>query len=81
MVRAPRRLGALVTRRDFELIAATIKAGRYAGMTPLRAAIANDEATRFAAALATTNPAFDRARFLKACGYVETPIEVLRRAD
>ena len=65
-----------MTRKDFELIAAVF-AGTFAH---LRAAAAGagvsreaDRATvlnamRMADALATDNPRFDRARFLRACG-------------
>ena len=49
-----------MTRRDFELIAATIAA---------MAAFDRQFCARaFANALAGTNPQFDRDRFLRACG-------------
>lgn len=48
-----------MTRKDFELIASTIR-----GFEPfVRLHIADE----FATALASTNPRFDRARFLAAC--------------
>ncbi len=58
-----------MTRKDFELIAAALK-----GATPL--ARDGEKAMcqwqfivfKMADALATTNPAFQRARFLAACG-------------
>lgn len=55
-----------MTRRDFELIAETVKGLTLEGSEP------NEErrhvAESFAARLDDTNPRFDRARFLKACG-------------
>ena len=50
-----------MTKKDFELIAATIA---YLPAGPAR----RETARLFADALATTNPRFDRARFLRACG-------------
>jgi hypothetical protein len=52
-----------MTRRDFEVIAATISQ-LYLGDEALRAHIAGV----FADNLYMTNPRFDRERFLKACG-------------
>lgn len=57
-----------MTKKDFELIAAAIRRGAFDKMGPVRTAIHNDYAARVADALATTNPKFDRARFLAACG-------------
>jgi hypothetical protein len=52
-----------MSRKDFELIARTIRE------SATRANVSNGVIAReFADALATTNPNFDRARFLKACG-------------
>lgn len=55
-----------MTHKDVELIAATIRAlpSHSAGLRAHQASTAR----AFADALATTNPDFDRARFLKACG-------------
>lgn len=62
-----------MTKKDFELIAACIRedvpgqAFRN-GMDGSRALEVRDiAAAAFADALATTNPRFDRARFLQAC--------------
>ena len=60
-----------MTRKDFVLIAATIRAMPTHAPT-LRAQQASC-ATAFADALALTNPRFDRARFLAACS--PTPTE------
>jgi hypothetical protein len=51
-----------VTRHDFELIAAVVR-DTMAVRAPGRVALAVD----FAHALAGTNPAFNRARFVRAC--------------
>ena len=56
-----------MTKKDFILIAAALKATQpsYAA----RAQVAHDiTINAIADALATTNPLFDRARFLAACG-------------
>ncbi len=55
-----------MTRKDFQLIADTIKASDL-GPTD-RLSLARD----FADALRSTNPQFDRARFLAACGVHHT---------
>jgi len=55
-----------MTRKDFELIAAAVKSV-WLSHEPSRTTIANS----LASALATTNPAFNRARFLTACGVEE----------
>lgn len=63
-----------MTKKDFELIAGAVRQSRLVGLN-----IAESTAHRFseqractarrlADALATTNPRFDRARFLAACG-------------
>ncbi|HEV2816145.1 MAG TPA: hypothetical protein VGW40_02840 [Allosphingosinicella sp.] len=49
-----------MSRKDFELIAATIR--RMPSET------APSAAEHFADALRSTNPRFDRARFIRACG-------------
>jgi hypothetical protein len=56
-----------MTRKDFELIAATIEALDTQGLTTAQAKIV---AQRFAKALAATNPGFKPERFIKACGVV-----------
>jgi len=61
-----------MTRQDFEMIAETIRANA----AELDAALGAEKgdiafgitANAFADALAQTNPRFDRARFLRACG-------------
>lgn len=61
-----------MTKKDFELIARAVLDSRPLGATPQYAEWANGQcdmtAERLADALATTNPKFDRARFLAACG-------------
>jgi hypothetical protein len=62
-----------MTKKDFILIAAALKSARVNNSlnNPNKALYNNgvDNATSFMAdALATTNPLFDRARFLAACG-------------
>jgi hypothetical protein len=62
-----------MTRKDYEAIAAAIRStvidGEHGIVTPDRELVAIAAvAGRIAAALASDNPAFDRARFLKACG-------------
>ena len=64
-----------MTRKDFELIAKVLKEARDSSMyhvpngseSPFIHGI-NNAAYVLANALATTNPRFDRARFLAACG-------------
>ena len=53
-----------MTKKDFELIAEAIKEITVSDYPQDR----KDKAQLFAAVLATTNPRFDRARFLSACG-------------
>lgn len=57
-----------MTRRDFELIADGIKRSRGRRDTSDQAGIIDTVAYELAASLAGTNPRFDRARFLAACG-------------
>ncbi len=60
-----------MTKQDFELIARTVRDEREAAMrgVVLSAKDACDQmADAFARRLASTNPRFDRARFLRACG-------------
>jgi hypothetical protein len=52
-----------MTRKDFELIAEVINTSQY-----YSADYRNEIARNMAQALATTNPAFNEDRFLKACG-------------
>lgn len=52
-----------MTRKDYELIANTVGGMTYLSETD-RATIAHD----FADELAKTNPRFNRATFLRACG-------------
>ncbi len=59
-----------MTKKDFELIAAAVS--RASAWQPTehvtRAYALQHVADELADALATTNPKFDRARFLAACG-------------
>ena len=64
-----------MTRKDFELIAAAIRtrvpslsARTNAAMDAGAFQACGDIARRLADTLASTNPRFDRARFLRACG-------------
>lgn len=61
-----------MTRKDFELIAAALKASKIAPEltdAPLTAHLQFVFTCRTVATeLATTNPRFDRERFLNACG-------------
>lgn len=61
-----------MTRKDFELIAATLRQERPDRDGSKWADGARDSwsttVLHFASTLATTNHAFDRARFIKACG-------------
>jgi len=67
-----------MTRKDFVLIADTLKAAKPAlgphdaSDMEMQAQLAlwTDMAESFGTALARTNPAFDRTRFLTACGVV-----------
>lgn len=53
-----------MTKKDFEIIAETIRDGReYFGSNTGHAQFASD----FAQRLTETNPRFDRARFIMAC--------------
>jgi hypothetical protein len=61
-----------MTKKDFELIAAALAEARYLvdSEPPISAETARYRiAGEIADALATTNPRFDRDRFLDACGY------------
>ena len=57
-----------MTRKDFELIANALRIARQANQQPAHGLGIDDAAFILARDLATTNPNFDRARFLKACG-------------
>jgi hypothetical protein len=56
-----------MTRKDFELIAETIKTLPEFGTDPITEAQRETIAARFAVALDTTNTHFDRVRFIEAC--------------
>jgi hypothetical protein len=56
-----------MTRKDYELISATIAHAFYLNPSQ-KETLAKD----FADELSFTNPRFDRARFLIACGVLET---------
>jgi hypothetical protein len=53
-----------MTKKDFELIAKAVKEITADSYKQTR----EDKANLFADALALTNPRFDRAKFLTACG-------------
>ena len=59
-------------RRHFELIAETIKRARFApNVSPFQGISEKDHeliAREFSQSLHATNPNFNRARFLRACG-------------
>lgn len=63
-----------MTRKDFELIARALRDARPAvtsrneEMTRERLSALNTAAELMASELASTNPRFNRERFLKACG-------------
>jgi hypothetical protein len=62
-----------MTRKDFELIAQTIRDLRISTNLPgqdilSRIETRNAVAQAFADSLVQTNPRFDKAKFLKACG-------------
>ena len=56
-----------MTRKDFELIAETIRNLSVTTDPLLADAIRSTVADQFADALASTNPRFDRGRFIRAC--------------
>lgn len=68
-----RKPRAAMTRRHFEAIAECIKGPALLGVQSLllRAHVRETFAVRFADMLAEQNPAFDRGRFLRACGVSE----------
>ncbi len=53
-----------MTRKDYELIAEVIRKLKLVGDESIREHVASD----MAFALQSTNPLFDRVRFLRACG-------------
>ena len=60
-----------MTRRDFELIAGTLKDARWPADklgAPTHNGAVDAVARDFAGRLRSTNPNFNRARFLTACG-------------
>ena len=57
-----------MTRKDFEAIASAIRTA--VGVDSAWTDAAESIASELADYLATTNPRFDRARFLKACGVI-----------
>ena len=54
-----------MTRKDFQLIAEVLRDSTAIGSDFEHAALCRD----FARALATTNPRFDKEKFLRACGH------------
>lgn len=71
----PNRGIQAVTKKDFEAIAGAIKDAAMAlpdadatGHDNIQAQVMRSMAASIATSLATTNPKFDRARFLAACG-------------
>ncbi len=59
-----------MTRKDFELIAAIIKAERANPMSETSRWLFDNLSHEFAAKLKTTNAQFNRDRFLRACGVI-----------
>ncbi len=59
-----------MTRKDFELIAATLKAARGMTAEDTDVLLLNAVARDFADALRCTNKQFNRDKFLRACGVV-----------
>jgi predicted secreted Zn-dependent protease len=57
-----------MTRKDYILIAAALKAARKYDECPADQAVCDNVAQELANALARDNPRFDRERFLKAAG-------------
>lgn len=57
-----------MTKQDFELIAETVRALGAPQYGYCRPVIRQHVANAFADRCGATNPRFDRARFLKACG-------------
>lgn len=57
-----------MTKKDFELIAAAVVRTRAMYPGEAHRYALNDVSMTLADALATTNPRFDRAKFLQACG-------------
>jgi len=57
-----------MTRKDFVLLAATLRTTRSAVESPDYKAACELTARNMAHVLANDNPRFDRARFLGACG-------------
>lgn len=58
-----------MTKRDFELIARVIRNQNPGSVNQTLTAHLYELAENFAAELARVNPRFDRARFMKACGF------------
>ncbi len=56
-----------MTRKDFELIAEVIRNAR--GSSQEAEAVLDSITYRFVGALASTNPNFDREKFISKCGY------------
>jgi len=54
-----------LTRKDFQLIADVLKAS---STSPMNRCVVEELAATFASELATINPNFNKALFLKACG-------------
>jgi hypothetical protein len=57
-----------MTRKDYELIARTMRLGLYEGADTVRVAIHADYCAALADALWSDNASFDRIKFMKACG-------------
>jgi hypothetical protein len=54
-----------MTRKDFQLIADVLKAS---STSPMNRCVVRELAATFANELANTNPRFNKALFIKACG-------------
>lgn len=62
----------MMTRRDYEALARIICAMREDYDAPALEAVWLSMASKIVAHFAHDNPRFDRSRFLKACGFLET---------
>lgn len=59
-----------MTKKDYELIASVLRQAKYVNKTSADTKVWERICLLHASALGTTNPRFDRDKFLKACGVV-----------
>lgn len=69
-----------MTKKDYELIASVLSQARFVNKTASDTRVWERICLLYASALATTNPRFDRDKFLQACG-IETAFEQQERED